>query len=91
MENLLPGMSLDRRELEFRVVGIHRVNLLFSRRAQHLDNLHQLVDARLTGEQRLPQQQLSNNAARRPDVDGAGILSGSEDELGCPVVPGADI
>ena len=47
-EHLGPWVRLDLRELELRVVGVHGVDLLLGGCAQHLDDLHQLVDAALT-------------------------------------------
>jgi len=42
-EHFCPGMGLDLGELEVRVVGVHRVNLLTRGRANNLDDLNQLV------------------------------------------------
>ena len=67
-EHLLPRVRLDLRELELRVVRVHLADLLARRRAQDLDDLHQLVHAALAREQRLPEQQLRQHAARRPHV-----------------------
>jgi hypothetical protein len=50
---LVPGVGLDLGELELRVVGVHGLDLLPRRRAQHLDDLHQLVHPTLAREQRL--------------------------------------
>mmetsp|Transcript_29347 Transcript_29347/g.64126 ORF Transcript_29347/g.64126 Transcript_29347/m.64126 type:complete len:208 (+) Transcript_29347:247-870(+) len=40
MEDLAPGVSLDLRELELGVVGVHRVDLLASWCAEHLNDLY---------------------------------------------------
>ena len=42
--------------------------LLLRGSAEDLDNLDQLVDAALAGEQRLAQQELSHHTAHRPNV-----------------------
>eukprot|EP00983_Pelagomonas_calceolata_P094075 1157845-Pelagomonas_calceolata.AAC.3 len=90
-EHLRPGVSLDLGELEFSVVGVHGVNLLAGGRAQHLNDLHQLVHTTLAREQRLPQQQLCHHAANGPHVDGSSVISCAEDELGSTVVARADV
>ena len=61
-------VRLDLREAVLHVIGVHRLDLLPRRRAQHLDDLDQLVDARLAREKRLPEHELCHHAARRPDV-----------------------
>ena len=86
VENLLPRVGLDARELEFRVVGIHGMDLLLGRGPQNLDDLYQLVNARLTWEQWLSEQQLCNDAASGPHIDSVAVLGGTENELRCPVV-----
>ena len=43
VEHARPGVGLDLGELELGVVGVHGVDLLLGGRAQHLDDLHQLV------------------------------------------------
>lgn len=66
--HLLPWMTLDLGELEFRVVRVHLLDLFPGGRAEHFDDLDQLVDAGVTGEDGLPEQQLCQYAARAPDV-----------------------
>ena len=61
-------MGADLRELELGVVGVHLAQLLAGRRAQHLDDLHQLVDAAVPREDGLSQQQLSQHTAGAPHV-----------------------
>jgi hypothetical protein len=61
-------MRLDLRELVLHVVGVHRLDLLARRCTEHLDDLHQLVDATLTREQRLAQHQLCHDTSRRPNI-----------------------
>eukprot|EP00754_Rhynchopus_humris_P013920 Rhum_TRINITY_DN14356_c14_g1::Rhum_TRINITY_DN14356_c14_g1_i1::g.84606::m.84606 len=90
-EDLAPRVRLDRRELEVGVALVHGLDLLTRGRAQHLDDLHQLVDARLSREQRLPDEQLGEDAAQRPHVDGGGVVRGTEDELRGTVIPRADV
>lgn len=50
------------------VVGIHGADLVASRSSQNLDDLDQLVDTRLTGEQRLTEHKLSHDTASGPDI-----------------------
>eukprot|EP00955_Chlamydomonas_euryale_P099115 365195-Chlamydomonas_euryale.AAC.22 len=67
------------------------MDLLARRRAQHLDDLHQLVDAALSWKERLSQHQLRNHAPNRPYVDRGRVVSRAKDELGRAVVPRADV
>jgi len=53
----------------------------------HLDDLHELVDAAVPGEDGLSQQQLREHAAGGPDVDVGRVVGGAEDELGRAVIP----
>lgn len=61
-------MRLDLRKLELRVVRIHLPDLFSGRGAQNLDDLDQLIHARIAREYRLAQQQLGQNAAGAPNV-----------------------
>ena len=65
---LLPRMCLNLRELELGVIGIHLANLLPRWGAQHFNNLHQLVDARIAWENWLTQQQLSQHTTGTPNI-----------------------
>lgn len=61
-------MAFYLRKFELGVVWVHLANLLACRCAQHFDNLHQLIDARVAGKNRLPQQQFGQHAARAPNI-----------------------
>ena len=65
---LAERMRLDLRKLVLHVVGVHRADLVARGRAEHLDDLDQLVDAGLAGEQRLAQHQLGHHAAGGPHI-----------------------
>jgi hypothetical protein len=65
---LVEGVRLDLGELVFHVVGVHGADLIASRSSQDLDDLNQLVDTRLTREQRLTEHELSHDTASRPDI-----------------------
>ena len=52
-----------------------------------LDDLDQLVDSRVAGEQRLTQQQLRHDAADGPDVYRRAVVRRPKDQLRRPVVP----
>ena len=67
------------------------MDLIFRRRAKYLDNFNELVHARLSREKRLANEQLSNDTANGPDINGRCVVSSSENELGRPVVSRADI
>lgn len=58
---LIEGMGLDLRELVLHVIGVHGANLLPSRGAEHLDDFHQLVNARFPREEGLAQHQFSHH------------------------------
>ena len=56
--HLLPRMGLDLRKLELGVVGVHLVDLLACRRAEHFDDLNELIDATVAREDRLAEEEL---------------------------------
>lgn len=66
--HLLPRMTFDLRKFKFGIVWIHFADLFASRRAQHLDDLDELVDARVAREYRLAQQQFGQYTASAPDI-----------------------
>jgi len=61
-------VRLDLWEFVLHVVGIHGLDLLSRRGAEDFDDLDELVDTALAGEQRLAKHQLSHDAPCRPDV-----------------------
>lgn len=67
-EDLVEWVWLDLGELVLHVVGVHGADLITGRRAQHLDDLDELVNTRLTREQGLSQHQLSHHTAGRPHI-----------------------
>ncbi len=67
-EHLVERVRLDLRELVLHVVRVHGSDLFPSGRPQDLDDLDELVDARLSGEERLSQHELGHNAPGGPDV-----------------------
>ena len=67
------------------------MDLFLGRCAKHLDDLHELVNTRLTWEEGLSNEEFSDDAANGPDINSRGVVSRSKDELGCSVVPGADV
>lgn len=89
--NLAPGVALDLGELEVLVLGVHLLDLLHGGSAEDLDDLHELVGGRLAGEEGLAEEHFGGHAPHGPHVDGAGVLGGSEDQLGRAVVAGADV
>ena len=44
IENFVPLIGLDVWEFEFRIVGVHRVDLVSTGRSEDLDDLYELVD-----------------------------------------------
>jgi len=73
-EDLLPRQRSDLRESVLLVVRVHGLNLLFGRRTKNLDDLDQLVDSALSGENGLTQHEFSDDAADRPHIDGSGVV-----------------
>ena len=67
-KDLGPRVWTDLREAELNVVAVHCLDLRTARSAEHLDDLDKLVDAAVSGEERLAQEELSENAAHRPHV-----------------------
>lgn len=65
---LAEWMRLDLWKLMLHVVRIHSANLVASRSTKHLDYLHQLVDARLSWEERLTEHELCHDATSGPDI-----------------------
>jgi len=59
-----PRLCLDLGEFELVVIGVHGVHLLPCRRSHDLDDLHELVHARLAGEEGMARQELCHNAPR---------------------------
>jgi len=57
VQYLLRRMRLNLRKVELLVVRIHLLNLLARWRAEHFDDLDELVDARVAQKDRLPEQQ----------------------------------
>lgn len=90
-EYLAPLAGFDLGELELGVVGVHGANLLPGRGAEDLDDLDELVDAGIAGEQRLAEKELGADAALGPNVNGGGVVGAAKDELGGTVVPRADV
>jgi len=61
-------MTLNLRELEFRVVWIHFAYLFSCRCAQDLDDLDELIHTGIAREDGLAQQQFGQNATGTPDI-----------------------
>jgi hypothetical protein len=57
-----------------------RPNLLVGS-SEHAENTEELVDLRVSGEQGPPHDKLRKDATNRPDVDGCGVVLGSEEDL----------
>lgn len=84
-------MGFDLRELVLHVVRVHRLDLLARRCAEHLDDLDELIDAALSGEEGLAKHELSHDAPSGPYVDVRRVIGRTENELGCAVVAGTDV
>jgi len=67
-ENLVERMRLDLRKFVLHIVGIHGTNLVTSWGSQDFNDFDQLIDTRLSWEQRLPKHQLCHNTASRPNI-----------------------
>lgn len=88
---LLPRVRFDLWKLELRIIRIHLADLFARGRPEHLDDLDQLVHARIARKDRLAEQQLREDAARAPHVDLGGVIDGAEDQLRGAIVPAADV
>lgn len=55
------------------VIRVHRLDLLTGRGTEDLDDLDELIDARLAGEERLSQHQLRHDTTGRPHVCAFGL------------------
>ena len=62
-EDLVERMRLNLREFVLHVVRVHGTDLVSRRGTQNLNNLYQLIDTRLSREQRLAKHQFSHDAA----------------------------
>ena len=58
----MPWVGFNLWKLELRVTGVHAVDLVPSRSTQHFNYLDKLVDSRLSWEERLANEKLSNDA-----------------------------
>ena len=67
------------------------MNLIFSWRAEYLDNFDKLVDSGLAWEKWLANEKLRNDAANRPDINSWCVVSSSKNEFRCPIVTRADV
>ena len=63
-EDFVEGVRLDLWEFVLHVVRVHGTDLVSRRGTQNLNNLYQLIDTRLSREQRLAKHQFSHDAAR---------------------------
>ena len=91
LEDLGPGAGLDLGEGKLSVVGVHGEDLLACRRAQDLDDLHQLIDGRLAREEGLPEHELGHDTPGGPQVNGGGVVRRPKDELRRAVVARANV
>jgi hypothetical protein len=66
--DLAEWMRLNLREFVLHVVWIHSANLIPRWCTKHFNDLHELVNAGFTREERLSKHQLSHYATCRPNV-----------------------
>ena len=64
------------------------MDLILRRCSQHFDDLDELVNAGLAGEEGLADKKLSDNTANRPDVYSRSVVCGAENEFWSAIVPG---
>ena len=74
-----------------RLLAGDEVQVVLVGRADEVDDELELVDVVLAGEQRLAAQQLREDAAHGPHVDGEGVLVAGEQQLGRAVPPRDDV
>ena len=89
----LPRSGVDLRELVLVdvTVRVHLHDLIIRRSAEHLDDLHQLVDVTVRTENGLKGEHLNQDAASRPHVDLRRVASAGEDKLRSAVAPRTDV
>lgn len=67
-EHLLERVWFDLWELVFHIIWVHGANLIAGWCAKDLDDLHELINTRLAGEEGLAKHELRHDAPRRPDI-----------------------
>ena len=90
-EHFPPLAGLDLGELELGVVGVHGADLLPSGGAEDLDDLDELIDAGIAGEERLAEKELGPDTSLGPNVNGGRVVGAAKDELGGAIVARADV
>lgn len=73
------------------VFGVHLLHVLLRRRTQHLDNLNQLVDLRISQKRRIPIDHLHQNTPHRPHINLGIVIRRPKYQLRRPVTPGTYI
>lgn len=72
-------------------VRVHGPDLFPGGSTENLDDLHQLIDTRLSREERLAKHQLGHHTTRRPNIDVGSVVCSAKDELRGTVVARADV
>ena len=84
-------MSFYHWKFEFSIVWVHVFNLFARGRSEDLDDLDELIDARISRENWLAQEQLGKDASRGPDVDLASVICSTKDQLRSAIISRAYI
>lgn len=90
-EHLDERMRPNLRELVLHIVGVHRLDLVARRGTQYLDDLDELINARLAREEWLAEHELCHDTSSRPHVNVGGVVCRTKDEFGCAVVSRANV
>lgn len=90
-EDFIEWVWLDLWELVLHVVWVHGADLIPGWSSQHLNDLNELVNSRLSREEWLSEHQLCHDAASRPHINLGCVVCCAEDQLWGSVVSGADV
>lgn len=91
LENFLPIICFDDRKSKFRVIWIHSWDLVTSWCTKHLDDFNKLINTRVTWEQRLTKQKLSNYTSDRPNINWLCIICGAKNKFWCSIISWTNI
>lgn len=91
IDELLVGLPFPLREAALEVGEAGDAGpVVFTGRAEDAEDFEDLVDFRVTGEERLAGGHLGEDAADRPHVDAGAVLAAAEQDLGSAVPEGDD-
>lgn len=90
-EHFFPRQGSDLWESIFFVVWVHGKDVLSWRSSQNFDDFNQLVDSRVTRENRLSKHEFSNNTSNRPHINVSRVVRVTKNKLRSSVISRANI